>query len=443
MTTKRFGLDKFGGAEGGNLSDDAFKFSTRDRDVIDAVLAAFEGHDHSGGDRLTDPDAAPTLATLTTGGALAGGRTYYYRVSLIDQYGLETAASPEAAIATPGPVAAPGAPTLASQATGGSLSTGVYQYALTAVAGAYETQLGSVAVLTLMADRDSIMLTMPALPAGADSFGVWRQGPNDAGFTKIGTTTAVSILDDGSVPSNPNPCNPDNLPPQENRTNATNIVTVTAPTLPAGTKKWRIYRTTSSGAYGGDSLVAEVSELDAGGALVTEYIDEGATLLPGSPLDVSTTLTPTAQVVAGTGGSDVILLEAPDTSVWRITATREGAVQTRPTDVPAGYAPSGFIVFDANGATWRVTVGNDGGLVTTQAAPVAGDVTYPQGLEPKLPTVDGAVSWVLTVSTTGVIETLGTDDSTVVEGVNVRRIIAGVSEPTGMKEGDVFFQVAP
>lgn len=437
--TKRFSLAKFGGDEGGSLSDDGFKFSSRDRDVIDAVLSAFESHTHVGGERLPNPTAAPGLSTLTEGGALAGGRTYFYRVSFIDRYGLETAASDETAIATPSPVQPPGPPILGST-VGGVLTDGVYEYALTAEAGDYETQLGMSAVIQLLPDRTAISLEMPGLPTGADAFGIWRKGPNAVGFTKIGSTTAPTILDDGSVPDDPCACDPDKLPPQENRTNASNIVTVTAPAFPPGTRGWRIYRTTSSGAYGSASLVAEVRELDDSGALVSHHVDEGNELLESGPLETSQTLVPSPDL-AHAGDPNVLYLEAPDASVWRLTATRSGVIETRVTAVPATYAPVGIVLSDINDIPWRLTVGSDGVVATTQQGVVAGDMEFAAGEEPDLPTVDGAVSYKLTVGIDGALETHGTDDSTVVEGVGVRRIIASSTEPENPQVGDLWIEI--
>lgn len=439
--TKRFQLNKFGAADGGSIADDGYKFSERDRDTIDAILSAFEAHTHSGGDRLADPSAAPTLSLLTEGGALPGGRTYYYRVSFLDRYGLETAASAESVISTPSQVQPPGPPVLTALSTAGAVLTeGLYQYALTAISGDYETQLGTIAVITLMSDRNSISLAMPALPTGATAFGVWRQGPNAVGFTRIGQTSASTILDDGSVPDDPCACDPENLPPQENRTSSTNIVTITAPTFPADARRWRVYRSLVSGSFGSETLVAEIVDVDANGNLVNFYMDDGDQLLYGRPLEISQTLVPTAAVAGSAGGSGVVYLEAPDATTWRISATRTGEIITSLSGVPAGYAPSGMTLQDANGATWRVTVDATGVLTTTQTASVAGDVTYTGGSSPDLPTVDGRVTYKLTVTTLGELQTHGLDDSTVVEGIGVRRIVASPTQPADPQVGDLWIQ---
>lgn len=438
--TKRFQLNKFGGADGGSVSDDGYKFSDRDRDTLDAILAAYEAHNHSGGDRLTDPGAAPTLSLLKEGGALPGGRTYYYRVAFMDAYGLETAASAEALIATPPQVQPPGAPTLTALTTGGTLVEGLYQYALTAEAGDYETQLGTIAVITLMSDRDAIQIELPALPTGADSFGVWRQGPNASGFTKIGTTTAATILDDGSVPDDPCACDPEKMPPQENRTSSTNMVTITAPAFPTGVRRWRVYRSLVSGSYGSQTLVAEIDDRDANGDLVTFFMDTGEPLSYGRPLDVSQTLIPSTPLAGGAGGG-TIYLEASDTSVWRITATRDGVIETRASSVPPGYAPSGLVLFDSVPLSWRVTVAPDGTLTTTQADALAGDLSFAAGTAPNLPTVDGAVSYKLTITNAGELTTFGDDDSTVVEGVGVRRVIASSTPPNDPQVGDLWIEI--
>lgn len=410
--TSRFGLSRVGGDAGGSLTADGFKYTDRDRQVIDRVLSAFETHDHSGGDQLADPTEAPALALDTAQGALAGGRTFYYRVSFVDQYGLESAASPEVAVATPSQVEAPGRPILAST-TGGTLTPGLYTYALTSEAGSYETQLGPHAVLQLLNDRTAITLTLPALPAGADSFGVWRQGPEDNGFTKIGSTSASTILDDGSVPADPCACDPDNLPPQENRTSSTNAIVVTAPDAALITasadspiRRWRIYRATSSGGYGNNSLVAEVTDRDdTTDILATTFIDRGEPLLQGGPLDVSQTLAPTTPV-GGTEHGGQVFLRDTDSVVWHLYVDFEGTLTTEAMPQAMTGAPLGFALTDPDNVPWRVTVGTDG-VLATSATLVPGEIIYDALGGPQVATDNGSVTLQLDVTNAGVLQLVG------------------------------------
>jgi hypothetical protein len=278
----------------------------RDIDLVDVILASYEAHGHVGGTRLRDPANPPTGVVATTGGQLAAGTTYFYRESWTDQFGLETAASPEFNFTTPAPVPVPSPPTL-SAVTGGTLLSGPTYYALSAVAGAAETSLSNPAVVSIFQNR-TVNVVVPPFAPGADHYHVWRQGPNEAGFTNIGTIAdpAVVFADDGSVPGNQCPCDPSMLPPASNFTNSTSSVTITSgdPTTvgadPSAVKSWKLYRATSSGGYTSVSLLVQVQttvNVDGTGGLLTSFVDDGSfALTQGQPLAVSQTLQPPPRV---------------------------------------------------------------------------------------------------------------------------------------------------
>lgn len=435
-TTQRFGLKRVGGAAGGALSDDGAQFSNADRVAIDKILAAYEAHDHSGGTRLGNPTAAPTVELMTSGGILPPGRTFYYRVSYVDKYGLESRASNEVAISTPDPVARPGAPVL-TPGTGGTLAQDTYYYAVTAEAGDYETQLGPLSAFTLTGTNNAITVEIPALPSGADGFGIWRQASGEDGLTKVATGVVTDWLDDGSVPADPCACDPDKLPPETNRTNATNAVTVTVPvadqTLLTSdlARRWRIYRTSVSGDYGASSLVAEVVDLDTNGDLVVVARDTGTALLPGIPLEVSRTLTPSIAVGGGPGGAGGhLFLEDSAGETWRVLASHNGRLETRPTGWPTGEGPDGAVVLtDPTADPWRLTVETDGTLTTTQAEAELGDRAFGLGEAPHIPTADGTMSWRLVVDSDGVLSTQGDADEGGGELIRLRELLTEPATP--------------
>lgn len=304
--TSRFGLHKYGGGLGGSITDDGQAFTARDPDIHDAILAAFENHIHDGGARLGDPDEAPSLALATTGGTLAANTTYYYVVSFIDQFGLETVCSSEVFASTPGTVDKPGAPVVVT-AAGGTLPTGVYYYGLTAISGGNETSLGPVTPVTIT-DQNTVTITFPVFPTGADHISIWREGPTESFFSRIDTVDLSSdtYTDDGTILADPIAYDPSHQPPAVNLTNATSVITVTSPDAttvaedPSLVKAWRIYRTTVSGSYSAQSLLAEVRttvNMDGTGGLVTTFADTGSVALTtGTPLSISQTLTPTKTV---------------------------------------------------------------------------------------------------------------------------------------------------
>lgn len=292
-TTPRFGLNYFGGNIPGSLTDDGQKYTLADRLLIDKLLAAVEAHSHHLQPADTDePSDAPTLTLHDdAGGTLEAGHTYYYEVTFVDDAGLETPAGDEVSIATPDLLDPPGAPS-AESATGGSLPSGMFYYALTAIRGTEESTLGPSFSVTLLAGEGTANLTLPALGA-ADSIRVWRMGLNESYFTKIGTSSSGTFADTGSVAADPCACDPDNQPPAANAGASIYSVTVALATADAtiitagGQKAWRIYRTETSGNYLASSLVHEVvetvDELDPDSGLVTTWIDAGDDLLPGTP----------------------------------------------------------------------------------------------------------------------------------------------------------------
>lgn len=346
--TQRFAFTKVGGSAGGSITDDGSKFTLADRDTLDRILAAAETHDHRGGEKLGDPVDNLTLALSATGGSLPANKTCYYKVSFIDQFGLETAASNEFAVLTPQPLGIPGQPHLAT-AEGGFLVTGVFYYAISAVLGTDETQLGPSTLIAVPADRGTVTVTLPMAPEGADGLAIWRQAPLDSGFTKIATVAldVPTFDDDGSIPSDICPCDPTHLPSSSNATFSTNSVTISLGDVDAARvnvpdspiKKWRIYRSFQSGVYGGKSLVHETVETDVDtGFLVTSWVDDGSDLLEGAPSFYSQALMPSqpvqtqAEVVnalpANTGarrnGELVVLL--PDYNLYMWDAAAEAGV---------------------------------------------------------------------------------------------------------------------
>lgn len=403
-STNRFGLTTFDGTTF-NLEG---AFSNGDRKFLDRVLAALETHDHGGGVRLADPVDQPTAEVTDVGGALPGGRTYYYRVSFLDQFGLETAAAPEVSVSTAAKLSSPQPPDLTAGAAG-TLSPGNYFYALTRVKDGYETSLGSPGIITLGSGQNSITLGLPDLD-GADAFGIWRQGPADSYYTRIGETVAATAVDDGSIPASDCPTSPSNLPPAGNLTNSTNAITITVPhpdivgVVDGQVSGWRVYRSQFSGVYESNSLVAEVTTIDPEtDALALEWTDTGASGTVGQPLATSRTLTPTVAIQGGGGTQSVVLLESPDTTVWRLVANELGEMVTRTSGVEAPTEATWLSSPD--GTTWELGIADTGEMTATSGTPASGDQVYLAGDGPHLPTPDPTADYLLTVNDSGELVT--------------------------------------
>lgn len=246
--TQKYGLKKLNVGE--TISDDSYKFSDADRDTTDLLLyLGAEGHHHSGGvGGDTTPTQALTLAVVTTSGTLPAGRRVFYKYTLVDPTGGESAGSPEAFTDTPSQVGPPGKPTLSSATTGGTLLPGNYYYVLSAYTGTVGSNFESQALnpeyilVGGNSDTNTITVTLPTLPSGAGGFNVYRQAPNGPGYFYVtsvdmtGGSPPTTVVDTGIAP------NCDRTRPLTNTTRQSNSIILTLPTaLPSGWQ-WRVYR---------------------------------------------------------------------------------------------------------------------------------------------------------------------------------------------------------
>jgi hypothetical protein len=293
-TTQNFGLNKFGVE--GRISDNNYKFSDKDRDLLDALLYTLYQHDHrpvSQGVTLASPSLAPVLTVSTTGGTIAAATTVFYRIAFVDSSGNETASSVSAFATTDEPLANPPTVVLSTATTGGTLEPGTYRYALSFYQSAGgETRAPNPQTIVVPAGTTTNTITidpLPTLPSGADGWKIYRKGVGDDEFNLLATVAAgatppTSYTDDGSVLAD---CTKHR--PTSNTTNGANKVTVAIdPTdLPLDSRvaSWRIYKSTT-GVYGANSLLATVTDtVTAGGSdLVTSYSDTGQALSRGTPL---------------------------------------------------------------------------------------------------------------------------------------------------------------
>lgn len=286
--TSHFGLTRVG--QGEQLSKNGYAFGDLDRLAIDNILYAAITHSHDGSNRLTDPTVAVGLTTASSGGSLPAGTTLYYRASLVDKYGLETQASTEAVVTTPPPISPPSAPSGNIETTSGTIGPGTWSYQVTYITatGGETTTSSPNNLVVVNGTTNRIVLTLPALPAGASGYRIYRQRPGQTQFYYL-DQVATSLYYDTSLPEDSTI-----TAPTVNTTNSTNAVTVTVPggTIPIGCMGWKIYRALDSGGYDGNSLVHFVVEgsSDISTDITTTYVDTGDALLAGYPRDVSSTI---------------------------------------------------------------------------------------------------------------------------------------------------------
>lgn len=288
--TENFNLSTLG--RGDSFDADGYKYTNEDRIVIDRLIRQAMEHTHDGATGAeADPSVPPDLTLGTSGGGIPAGVRLYYKYSLMDTNGSETAASPLAYIDTPNPVREPSAPTFTTASTGGILLPGTYYYVLTAytTVSTLET-MASKPNYTLLASAtttNTVTLTMPSLPSGATGFNIYRKGPGSPRYYYLASTTGTSYVDDGS----------DELTlsrtiPNTNRTFSANKVTITypgaTPAIPEG-YTWKIYRSYDQSNWANSTLHHVVEETSVGsGVIVTEYEDLGEATSGGTPPEVST-----------------------------------------------------------------------------------------------------------------------------------------------------------
>lgn len=280
-------------AAGEDFSVNDYAFTRRNIDSIDQKLyLGAEGHHHDGVDSaVSDPVTSLGVELIAGGGNIPGGRTMRYKYTWVDQYGQETAPSPEVTVTTPAPIASPSVPTVAFT-TGGTLLPGNYFYALTAWkdANTLETTPGGRAYtsLTFSSANRTAIVTFPSLPSGADGFNIYRRSPGSSKFQFLASvdcsiaTPPIDYEDDGTVDED---CN--RTVPSRNNTSTSNSIRVSlpgaTPVVPDGLT-WKVYRTATINDWDSSLLQWVVEETaENSGIIVTTMLDVGGSTFESSP----------------------------------------------------------------------------------------------------------------------------------------------------------------
>lgn len=288
-----YGLQKL--EKNDSLSVNDYSFVNRNIDVIDRVMHKLEDALFSGSSPISDPSDPPTLEVSTSGGNIPAGRTVRYKITWVDGNGNETAASPEATVTTPAPIARPNQPSLALTSSGGSLLPGNYFYVMSAYVGANTQETPGSVTATLnvrTGTSNKITVSFPTLPAGADGFNIYRRGPGETQFYYLDTvdmdvaTPPSSYEDDGSVAISSS-----RTPSATNQTYATNKVTITVPgatpSVPTG-YSWKVYRSFSSGEWTSTLLEwVNTETYQSSGVIITFAEDVGNNTRMGMPPEQS------------------------------------------------------------------------------------------------------------------------------------------------------------
>lgn len=396
--TRDFGLNRFGGAVGGSIADDGYKFSTVDRDFLDVALDYLENHTHAVYDKLGDPSGPPTGSVSSTGGVLAPGLELHYVVTYLDQNGMETGRSASLIVNTPDVGASPGLPALTG-ATGGALVVGNYSYWLTIVTDGVESAPSMSASITLQAGQGTVTITAVD---GTAIYNVYRAGPADSAPYKVAQIeSGTSYTDVGYVaPSDVNYDPTQLLPTAGVGLPGTYSVTISVPEADAsevnGLPAWRLYCAVGSDTFESPTLVHTVVETvhPGSGGLVTSWVDTGEARLYGQPPYVSQTMSSAAASGSGGGGSrggaytenPILVDEATREDAYGFDVTPDGGLALvrlarYGTPYPIGYGP---VLTDANAGLWLVSVVNAAIVTTSLTAAVPDDTVFANGKGPKL-----------------------------------------------------------
>lgn len=283
--TDEYGLQTL--STGDDWTANGYKFSDADRKTISRLLKiGAETHHHTGlAASEAEDEFELDFEVVETAGSIPAGQRVFYKYTLVDEFGFESAASAEYFVDTPAAIVEPSSPTLATLPTGGVLLPGNYYYVLTAYTNVntQETRAIAPAYITVPSGTSTnrVTITYPSLPAGADGWNIYRKKPGGVRYDFLVSVASgpTSYSDTGAVAED---CN--RTIPSRNLTNAQNTVVVTLDdsTLAEGIT-WKLYRSYNQNYE--DSLLHHVVEetFEESGIITQEYQDTGTATSSGSP----------------------------------------------------------------------------------------------------------------------------------------------------------------
>lgn len=184
--------------------DEVEQFSVGDRILMDTLFHHLLTAVRFDGSAVGSP-AAPDpgevgRALYSSEGYLPAGRTVWYRWTRVSAAGVESLPSTPVSVAIPPGLDTPAAPSVSFLETGGACYPGAWVYAVTAFKGAFAFDTpGSPAVVAHLevanGDEQQVIITLPALPAGADGFNIYRQRPNSTVMQYLDTVVADDAAD--------------------------------------------------------------------------------------------------------------------------------------------------------------------------------------------------------------------------------------------------------
>lgn len=276
--TTPLGLTKL--LPGESLASNQYGFTTGNIDKIDRYLRLLMTHRHNNTFVASPVPGPPDVAETTSEGRLRPGVTYYYRVAEVSEdMELESPAGPSSWVTISAGLTAPTLTNddITSEATGGTLPPGIYQYAFTVYADfhTYDTDSPgpiSVDLSPMLGDEHSVTVSLPPLPSGASGWNVYRRAPGEGEFYLLETLVGgpESFVDDGSMmPSG-------RILPTRNESAWNRSVTVTKPDDIAG--DWVVYRSTRDDDWTASKVASMLASDDS-------FLDDGSPTTFEAPYD--------------------------------------------------------------------------------------------------------------------------------------------------------------
>ncbi len=268
---------------------DKDKFCVQDRLLIDRILwEASTGHRHDGstvGSESAPGTDAVNVTLQPTEGFLPSNTEIFYRWTTVSTAGLESLPSDVVSLTTPAGLSFPDPPSVSKLTTGGSCAPGAYVYRITAWRGAYTyDSLGSAPVVANLLLTDGsfqqVVLTLPALPSGADGFNIYRQLPNSTVMQYMATIEAADVGDPWYDTGAASPLPTVTYRNQDLSVTGASILLEADTTVPSG-EKIRLYRSYVNDTNWVDTFIGELTHSDG------DFEDLGGPSVTGTPPNTS------------------------------------------------------------------------------------------------------------------------------------------------------------
>lgn len=217
-------------------------------ELVNRLFLRLMGHRHGGvnGDFAGAP-LPPVAAQTSDPGRLPAGTQIFYRSAVVHD-GVESPASVSTFLTTSSFISPP---ELAPEAievltSGGDLISGVFVYALTSWVGSPANETRAIAPVTVQlqsidGNNQRVSITLPALPAGADGFNIYRRYPNSIETYQIASLTGEQ--EDPYIDSSGSEVvAPFVVLPTTDRSGFRRTVQLTRPTDLEPDDTWRVYR---------------------------------------------------------------------------------------------------------------------------------------------------------------------------------------------------------